>query len=278
MPELPEVETLRRSLIKTVLHQNIISTEVFMGKIVSAHGTTRLKDETKIAEFVSQTKGRTIVNITRRAKNLIFELNDGYILVHLKMTGQLIFSPVRTVDKHTHIMFELSNGFLSYKDIRQFGYVLYFKKQGDFQFLFNKLGAEPLEEIDLWKIYQQFKKKKQPIKKVLLDQTVIVGVGNIYSDEICFRSGIRPHTKASDLSIHQVTTLLHQTKKVLKRALETGGSSISNYMDAEGIRGTFALEHQVYGRAGKSCYGCQKILLKTNFAGRSSVFCPTCQS
>lgn len=296
MPELPEVESLRRSLLPFVVGQKIVKVKVLLPKLVSGRGTKREISTTKHQEFISGLQGKTIKQIDRRAKNLIFKLSDGGILlVHLKMTGQLAFkgkknlvvgghpiqeSEIKLPNKHTYITFELSNGNLYYNDVRQFGYLLYFKNQLalDNEKHFEKLGVEPLSpDFTLAYFKKTLPKKSGAIKKVLLDQEIVVGLGNIYADESLFAAKILPNRKTSSLKIKEIENLYYSIQKIIPKAIELGGSSVANYIMADGKRGTFAREHQVYKRAGKPCLVCGNTLQKSVVAARTTVFCTVCQ-
>jgi formamidopyrimidine-DNA glycosylase len=298
MPELPEVESLRLGLVKALVGAKIKKVKVTKPKIVSASGTVRKENKLKVKEFEAELAGRKIESIERRAKNLIFKFdNASLMLVHLKMTGQLVFvgnekdqkigggHPIQesTQDlphKHTHIIFELDNGNLYYNDVRQFGYLLYFKNEEEFekQDHFKGIGAEPLsDEFEYNTFAAKLKKKDSPIKVVLLDQTVVVGCGNIYADETCFAAGIMPNRKAKSLTKAETAKLFFQIKRILKLAVESGGSSIANYLLVDGSRGNYADYHMVYGRKGKNCLTCNTKLEGIKIGGRSTVYCPTCQ-
>jgi formamidopyrimidine-DNA glycosylase len=299
MPELPEVEALRLGLKTQLVGSKILGIKVKdgMGKLVSSNGTTRKADPLKITEFESKSTGRTITDLDRRAKNIMIHLDDGSLfLVHLKMTGQLVFvsndnikvlgghpmqeSTQELPHKHTYITFELDTGTLYYNDVRQFGYVLYFPSYAEFTKLnhFDKLGAEPLsEDFDYNLFAKKLKAKKSPLKKVLLDQTIVVGCGNIYADEVCFASGVLPTRFCDTLTRNETQKLYNNIKRILQHAVDQGGSSIANYLLADGSRGNFADYHNVYGKKGKSCVVCGNVLSSSVVATRTTVFCTDCQ-
>jgi formamidopyrimidine-DNA glycosylase len=264
MPELPEVETMRRGLIKTVLNKKIVQVQVLKPKIVSGNGTTRVANNTKTKEFEEGLKNQII-------------------LVHLKMTGQFTFHP--NLDdfepsKHACIVFYLEDSVLVYQDIRQFGYMLFYSNldslkaskewKSDFYDGF-------LDKLESEKLYPIIHKSSKSIKKLMLDQTPIGGIGNIYADEICFESKIKPTRICKELSKIEVKTILDNTFKILSKAVEVGGSSISDYKKIDGTKGDFKQFHNVYGRGLKECFVCKNILEKTQEAGRTTVYCNTCQ-
>jgi formamidopyrimidine-DNA glycosylase len=301
MPELPEVESLRRSLLPYIENKRIDTVEVRMPKLVSGRGTKRTASQVMTDSFIDGVSRKVVKGLGRRAKNIIFYFDDDSVMiVHLKMTGQLVFKPFQATgkealvsgghpielstmelpNKHTYIIFYLENGTLFYNDVRQFGYVLHYPsleiavKDGHFA----KLGFEPLDEDFTLKGFETGLKKKTGIlKKVLLDQEVVVGLGNIYADEVCFEAKVRPNRLAKTLTTKEIKALYEATKRIIPRAIELGGSSIADYLLADGSRGNYAHEHKVYGRANKDCLVCGKILLKTVAGGRTTVYCSKCQ-
>jgi formamidopyrimidine-DNA glycosylase len=297
MPELPEVESLRKSLIPFLVNQTVLHVEVKRSKLVSGRGTKRQEDSAKAKEFETQITGEVFESVERRAKNLIIKFKSGKILlVHLKMTGQLVFkskknetilgghpieeSESQLPNKHTYIIFELSNGTLYYNDVRMFGYVLYYPnyeiilQEGHFA----DLGLEPLSE-DFTQDYfvQKMSKKSGVLKKVLMDQQIVVGLGNIYCDEVCFAAGVRPDRRVNSLTEKELIRLFVATKDIIKRAVDAGGSSVANYLMADGKRGNYAHEHKVYLKGGKPCSVCGEILQKCVINSRTTVYCVNCQ-
>lgn len=298
MPELPEVENLRIGLVKAIKGQKIKKVEVRKPKLVSGKGTLRTASKTKQNEFMKELKGAKILDIDRRAKNLIFKLsNDKIILVHLKMSGQFVYKPnnkTKGVDgghpielsetelpnKHSHVIFELEKGVLYYNDTRMFGYLLYYKNNTHFEKAghFETLGLEPLSPLFTEKYFKdKLKNKTGKIKAVLMDQKIVTGLGNIYADESLFESNIRPDRSPSSLKDVEVQKLHKAIVRILKRAIDVGGSSVATYRLLDDTRGNYAREHKVYGKAGLPCVKCKKTLLKTVIGGRTTVFCETCQ-
>lgn len=318
MPELPEVENLRLGLEKRIVGQKIKRVVVSAPKLVSGAGNIRVSSRAKAAEFVKGLEGETIMTVERRAKNLIFRMKSGKILlVHLKMSGQFVYKenprvilseaknlrrneilrraqddktvegghPIKLSrselpNKHTHIIFELSSGTLFYNDIRTFGYLLYFKNQTEFdkQEHFKNIGPEPLsKEFTLEHFENSLKMKNSKLKTVLLGQSVVAGLGNIYADEVCFEAGVRPTRRASSLKEEEVKKLYVAIKRILERAIKVGGSSVATYMLLDESRGNYAREHKVYGKGGESCVNCGKKLKSITAAGRTTVFCVNCQ-
>ncbi len=298
MPELPEVENLRRGLEKSILGQKILGVEVTKPKLVTGKSTIRTASKKKQIEFIKGITGEHFIKVERRAKNLIFKLSHGKIVIaHLKMTGQFVYksktgsgkvigghpielSEETVPNKHTHIIFKLKNGTLYYNDIRRFGYVLYYPNAKSFEKEnhFEKLGKEPLDKNFTLKYFtESLKNKKSKIKIVLMGQSVVVGVGNIYTDESLFESGINPCKNASSLKPKEIKKLHSVIINTIKKAIKAGGSSVATYRLLDESRGNYAREHKVYGKAGKPCARCKTQLKKILIQNRSTVFCPRCQ-
>ena len=296
MPELPEVESLRRSLVPVLVGQRILKVQVNRGKIVSSSGTTRKENPLKTFEFENKMLGATIISMERRAKNIMITLDNGnVILVHLKMTGQLVFQPTsgklvsgghpieesETIlpNKHSYVIWTLNDGVLFYNDVRQFGYVLFYK---NYQSIlddghFAELGVEPLEDEFTLETFGKIKKKTGVLKAVLLGQSVVVGLGNIYCDEVCYAAKVRPDRKCDTLTKKEIERLYSETKRIILKAVESNGSSIANYLLGDGTRGNYANYHLVYGKKGKPCSICGQILTDIKLAGRTTIFCKKCQ-
>lgn len=296
MPELPEVESLRRSLIPFIVGKKIVGVNVLTPKIVSGKGNKRTPLLRKKAEFESGLQGETIVELRRRAKNIVIVFSNGkYVLIHLKMTGQLVFQndreqvsgghPINLAHtvlpgKHTRIIFSLSDGTLFYNDTRMFGYVLYFPSSEAFEreAHFNGLGFEPDDPaFTADALYQSLRSSSGRLKSVLMDQKIVVGLGNIYCDEVCFFARVRPSRFCKRISKREAGRLYEGMGVILSRAIALGGSSIAAYLLADGSRGNYAREHKVYGRGGKPCLVCATPLVKTIVHGRTTVYCPQCQ-
>jgi formamidopyrimidine-DNA glycosylase len=300
MPELPEVESLRLSLLPYLLDKKVLKTEVREPKVVSGKGTARKANLLLAEQFANTLDGKTLSKINRRAKNLIFEFADSSrLLVHLKMTGQLVFQPFESdkqglisgghpielsenklPNKHTHVIFRFAHGNLYYNDVRKFGYLLHYANVEEFQSEehFKDLGSEPLgKDFTLEVFSKALRSKKGTLKKVFLDQKVVVGLGNIYSDEVCFVAKVRPDRAIGSLKKPEIKRLYEAIRKIIPRAVELGGSSVANYLLADGSRGNYAREHYVYNRGGKECRVCGTTLEKKQVAGRTTVYCPNCQ-
>ena len=296
MPELPEVESLRRGLLARVRGQTIKKVKVLKSRLVSGKGNIRQASDKKKREFSRGLTGAKITDIERKAKNLIFRLSGKVMLVHLKMSGQFTYRehgrnvvigghPIELAEKqlpnkHTHVIFELTKGTLYYNDTRMFGYLLYYPSVAAFEKgnHFAKLGLDPLDP-DFTRGYfaQKLKTKRGRLKTVLLNQEVVTGLGNIYADEAAFAAGVRPTRAVQTLTKKEVEKLYAAIVRILARAIKLGGSSVATYRLVDESRGNYAREHRVYGRAGRECLVCGKALKKVTLNGRTTVFCPKCQ-
>jgi len=263
MPELPEVETIRRDLAKFVLHERILSVQVRDKRILKG-----LKPGILI--------GKEIVEVQRRGKAVIFCLKpNGYWVVQPKMTGQLIYGQDNEKSKLT---FRLSNGaHLNYNDQRLFGKLTFVRELNEMDFL-RTLGPEPLaEEFTGEWLAGRMKKRTTSIKAFLLNQNFVAGIGNIYASEILFRSGIKPQKQAGSLKMREIQTLHQQTIEVLAEAIKLRGTSMNTYLDASGQKGGFMKRIKVYGREHEPCPICQTPITRILQNGRSSFFCKRCQ-
>lgn len=305
MPELPEVETLKRELEKTISGKIIKQVEVKVPKLVSPAPSLFSK------ELINQ----KINSIRRRSKMLIFDLSGGkFLLVHLKMTGQLIFVPksgglivgghpnpvvkqntateklilrgkfkfalnFELPNKYTHIIFTFTDGSrLYYNDLRKFGWMKVIDTAG-LKKIHEELGIEPLSAdytFDNFKtIIKRYPNRK--IKQLLMDPALIVGVGNIYSDEALFCSRINPFRPAGKIKPAELKNLFNCIPKILKLALSKGGTSADTYLQLSGQPGGFSPLLKVYGREGEKCQGCKGVVERKKIGGRSAHFCPSCQ-
>jgi len=270
MPELPEVEVVRMGLAPLVCKERIVR--------VQCHRETLRYPLPPLAGLT----GRRIQSLERRAKYLLFRLDDGQLLVwHLGMTGQFHLLPAAVPPtKHEHVRIDLENGgTLRYRDARRFGYVgLLHEGELATHPWFASLGPEPLSnEFSAAHLLQVCRGRKAPIKTVLMDNRVVVGVGNIYACEALFRAGIHPAMPAGMLNLRQVDSLVDTIRIVLAEAIEAGGSTISDFVQVDGKPGYFAHSFRVYGRNGAPCLGCGTAIERLTQSGRSTFFCPHCQ-
>jgi formamidopyrimidine-DNA glycosylase len=285
MPELPEVESIKRSLEPLIVGSVITKTLVNQIKIVCGRTTKRIEDHTKLKQFLTLPIGHRVNSLQRIAKNIIITLdNESVFVIHLKMTGQLLFAKSSTdpklTNKHSHVILELDNGFLIFNDVRKFGYFMYHSSLAEAYSIghFADLGADPINDnCGFEEFWNKLKIKKKPLKTALLEQKIVVGIGNIYSDEICFASGVLPSRLCNALSREQGLELYKNINTILNRAIELKGSSISDYVLADGSKGQYSKEHKVYGHKSKPCFVCTSPLLSTKIAGRTTVYCQKCQ-
>ncbi|MBR1377313.1 MAG: DNA-formamidopyrimidine glycosylase [Bacilli bacterium] len=267
MPELPEVETVKETLKKEVLKRTINDVIVYYDNIIAYPS---------VLEFKKNIKGQTINDIERRGKFLMFKLDDYYLLSHLRMEGRYYIKNGEKL-KHEHVRFILNDKELRYIDTRKFGrmYLLPIKDVFNLKPL-NELGLEPWDSnltIDYLK--NKYKNKKLPIKTVLLDQSIITGIGNIYDDEVLFLSKINPYKKACDLRDSDLNNIINNTKIVLEKAIKLGGTTIRSYESSEGVHGLFQNELLVHGK--DICPNCGSILEKEHINGRGTYYCKKCQ-
>ncbi len=276
MPELPEVETVARGLQNLVAGRRILS--VSLGK------TDFIDDPVALEQ---QLPGRKIERVERYGKFMLLRLSGaaeargesdaGALLVHLGMTGNLAPSAAtQPRPKHTHACFLLDDGReLRYTDARRFGRLAYLEKASLAEEL-KRFGAEPLA-VDAEEFAARIRGRRARIKALLLNQGVLRGVGNIYADESLWRARIHPAKLGSHLTLAEAGALRKALREVLQRAIVMRGSSISDFLDAEGQPGEYQRRHRAYGREGKSCYRCETPIQRAVVAGRSSYFCPSCQ-
>jgi formamidopyrimidine-DNA glycosylase len=290
VPELPEVETIARTLASRVTGDVIES--VWLGSKPEP-----LKSSA--SEIVATLESKRIAGVRRVGKHIVFDLENGgrasspvrkksrrksrkteptpspsttaQWIVHLGMTGRmLVCKSDEAIEKHTHAVVRLASGReLRFVDPRRFGRL-------SVTHGFAAAGSEPLE-VALDRFVELFRGRKTPIKSALLNQKLLSGVGNIYADESLFRAGIRPRRRAASLTRKELSLLYAAVQEVLKEAISAGGSSVSNYVDADGEEGFFQLQHLVYGRENEPCLVCKTPIKRIVIGGRSSHYCPQCQ-
>lgn len=269
MPELPEVETVRRSLERLIADQSIASVQV---------REPRLR-KPLAPDFASALTGRVVQQVGRRGKYLNIRLDNGLIwLVHLGMTGQLLVSdPQEPLRTHDHVVIMLGDGrCLRYNDTRRFG-LMAIGREKDIETLMA-LGVEPLSPAFSSRyLGGRLRQTQRAIKDVIMDQRVVAGVGNIYASELLFRAGVHPGRVAASLDQGAIARIVKATKTILKEAIQHRGSSISDYLDGEGQPGSFQNRFRVYDQEGKPCRSCKAPILRAIHGGRSTFFCPCCQ-
>jgi formamidopyrimidine-DNA glycosylase len=292
MPELPEVETVRQGLLLRVIGREISRLEIRLPKILVEPG---------LREFKTALKGQSFQNIQRRGKHLIFHTEEYRLLVHLGMTGQLTFwdktrqndpgfyvtphtglqkARQHAIDRHTHVSIFFADGnAVHYRDIRQFGKwrLLSIQKFND-SGIFSGMGLEPFSsEYRISPFLRGFQGRSLRIKSLLLDQGFVAGVGNIYADEALFEARIHPERNAHQLTSEEKKKLFRAIPHVLKLGLKNGGTTLQNFVNAEGGAGGNQDFLKVYGREGKKCRRCKTRITRVIVSQRSSHFCPHCQ-
>ncbi|MEH7417178.1 DNA-formamidopyrimidine glycosylase [Neobacillus drentensis] len=273
MPELPEVETVRKTLKHLVLHKEIANISVYWPKII--------KNPVEVEQFIDALKGETIVDVGRRGKFLIIYTDQFALVSHLRMEGKYgLYPQEEPFDKHTHVIFHFTdNTELRYRDVRKFGTMhLYIKGEEFLKPPLLELGPEPFsEEFTKEYLAEKLKKTNRRVKTALLDQKLFVGLGNIYVDEALFRSGIHPERIASSLNPEEISVLHEEIVATLSEAVKQGGSTIRSYVNSQGQIGMFQKELFAYGRTGEACKKCGTPLEKTTVGGRGTHYCPKCQ-
>ena len=273
MPELPEVETVKETLKHKLIGKKIIKVNIYHNNII---------EYPDINNFNNNIKGQTINNIKRYGKWLIFELDKYYLLSHLRMEGKYFFKRKEDErNKHEHVIFTLNDETeLRYMDVRKFGKMhLILKEEIKTKGPLLDMGLEPWDKNLTSKYLEnKLKNKKIPIKTTLLDQSIIVGIGNIYADEILFLSNINPLKASNLLTEDELNKIIKNTKEVLESAIAKGGTTIRSYTSVDGVHGLFQQELKVHNKANNPCQVCKNIIVKTKVGGRGTYYCPTCQN
>jgi formamidopyrimidine-DNA glycosylase len=270
MPELPEVETTRRGVSPHVVGRKVARLDVY---------DSRLRWPVP-AELAKRVKGRRIDCVDRRSKYLLFRMGADTLLVHLGMTGSLrVYRKAPARRRHDHVDLVLDDGtILRYHDPRRFGAMLWLPAPAHEHPLLAKLGPEPFDAaFDAAYLWRALRTRTAAIKLALMDNSVVVGVGNIYASEALFRAGIRPMLAARKVSRPRIGRLVIAVREVLAEAIAKGGSTLRDYVDADGEAGYFQLAYFVYGREGKPCRVCRTSVRMRRLGARASFYCPTCQ-
>ncbi len=276
MPELPEVETVRRGLEKVTLNQEITGGDVLLNRTIAyplSHN-----------EFLAGLQKNTISNWQRQGKYLLAQLdNSSYLGVHLRMTGQLLWlHPTEPLHKHTRVrLFFGGDRELRFVDQRTFGQMWWVPKERAISSVITglaKLGVDPFSpEFSIEYLASKLKNSRRSIKSALLDQTIIAGIGNIYADEALFIAKVPPATLCTSLQIEQIKKLRAAIIQVLEASIAAGGTTFSNFLNLEGVNGNYGGVAWVYNRTGNPCRICGTPIERIRLAGRSSHFCPQCQ-
>ncbi|MCX4027282.1 bifunctional DNA-formamidopyrimidine glycosylase/DNA-(apurinic or apyrimidinic site) lyase [Endozoicomonas sp. SM1973] len=273
MPELPEVETTRRGVSPHVEGSSI-------EQVIIREHRLRWPVPDTLPELLT---GSQLINIERRAKYLLFSFPQGTLIIHLGMSGSLrIVTPSQTIAKHDHADFVFSNGqILRFTDPRKFGAILWADNSIPIQEhqLLSHLGPEPLtDQFDGNLLFERSKKRSVAVKQFIMDNQVVVGVGNIYANEALFKAGIRPDRQAGSISRQRYIRLGAEIKTVLTAAIEQGGTTLKDFVGGDGKPGYFKQELSVYGRGGEACLICGKTLVEVKLGQRATVYCQRCQT
>ena len=269
MPELPEVETVIRSVEPKILNKKIESSNVFWIKTLATH------NEKSLNKLISNC---SITSISRRGKYIILHLETGFILIHLRMTGKLIFENLDEKVQLNHLRFKINfsdKSSLNFIDIRKFGRIEFHQ---NIEFLNKKLGIEPFsKKLTPQYLLNKLSKRTGPIKSALLNQSIIAGIGNIYADEILWKIQIHPNKVANKLSINKLTELISATQETLQQAIDAMGTTFINFSFDNGSKGNYGTQLNIFNKKGKNCNRCSKVIKKIKCAGRGTYFCSSCQ-
>lgn len=270
MPELPEVETVRRVLLDKLVGLIIEDIDVRYENII----------ECDVSYFINSLKGKRFSDVKRLGKTLIFQLEDVFLTTHLRMEGKFFILPTNhEISKHEHVIFHLSNKMdLRYHDVRKFGRMT-IKHENDLYSTppLSVIGYEPLDDrlTPDWLLGRL--NKRLPIKSLLLDQSIMSGLGNIYVDEVLFASKINPMMQGKDLTLSQANSIIKNSQQILSLAIQKGGTTIRSYTSSLGVKGNYQDFLKVHTLVGKKCVCCGEIIVKTKIGGRGTYYCPKCQ-
>ena len=273
MPEMPEVETIRRILEPQLMEQTISAVTIHHPQIIAYPDPDA---------FARRLAGQTMHRLRLRGKFLTVHFTSGdRLVIHLRMTGQLLVTPADyPLEKHTHLIMDLSGGKqLRYIDVRRFGRFWYLTADEEDNVTGqNRLGMEPLDDhLDASYLKSRLEKRRKPIKEMLLDQSIVSGIGNIYSDEILHAAGIYPGTKCTDVEEKDWNTLAEKIREIITWGIEANRMTPEEYLAGKGREYRNTPDLRVYGREGKTCRRCGCIIQKAIIGGRSSCYCPACQ-
>ncbi len=272
MPEKPEVLTVVKSLKKKIIGKKIINVEVLWDNIIASPS---------VDEFKKLLKNQIIEDIDSRGKWIVIHLSKNVLIIHLRMEGKFFFRKVHeNIEKHEHVIFTFDDGIqMRFHDVRKFGKMHLLSKD-------NYLNEIPLKDmgyeyndknLDEEYLYKELRKKSIPIKTSLLDQSIIAGIGNIYDDEILFKSGISPLRKSNKITKKECRKLIDNTNIILNKAIELGGTTIKSFTSSEGVHGLFQNELLVHGKKDGVCPVCHKKLKNIKINGRGTYYCSSCQ-
>lgn len=271
MPEIAEVETVRHTLKKRILHQKITKIEVYYEPIIL----------NQIDEFKQNLLNESFIDIKRRGKWLLFETEKYYLCSHLRMEGKYFIKGIEEpIEKHEHVVFTLNHHItLRYHDTRKFGRMYLVLKNHLEEFPgIHKQGIEPIsDDLTVNYLYSKLKRHHLPLKTLLLDQTIISGLGNIYANEVLFASGISPFKKGNEITKKECERIIVSAKEIITEAILMGGTTIRSYTSSLGVTGHFQQNLKVHKREGKPCFICGTPIKMERIGGRSTYYCPKCQ-
>jgi len=270
MPELPEIETIRKGLIPHLKNQVIETVKI-------RNANLRCPVPVNLAAIL---KNKTVIDIKRRGKYLLIEVGHGTLMVHLGMSGRFFIAKENSpVNKHDHVDIVLKNGLLlRYHDPRRFGLMVWTDEDPEQHVLLQHLGVEPLtKKFNANYLFVTLTKRSIPIKQAIMNHELVVGVGNIYANEALFHAGIHPLTPANRVSLEKCADLVKAIKQTLQRAIKAGGTTLKDFVNAAGDSGYFQQQLFVYGRNEEVCLVCQDRIGMVRLAGRSTYFCVQCQ-
>jgi len=272
MPEKPEVVTVSRSLETKILGKLITDCHVYWNNIIVGD----------IGEFERKIKNQTIESITTRGKWIVIFLSKSALLIHLRMEGKFFFRKKgEERSKHEHVVFEFSDGWqMRFHDVRKFGKMILLSKENVFNMPpLNMLGYEYDDKrLTANLLCTKLSSKSIPIKTALLDQTIIAGIGNIYDDEILFASKVHPLKKSNEITIEEAVLIIENTRKILSKAIQMGGTTIKSFTSSEGVHGLFQNELSIHGKKGSLCPVCGDLIMKIKVNGRGTYYCEKCQN
>lgn len=273
MPELPEVETIKKTLNQLVTNKSIKDVEVYWPNII--------KKPDDVEEFKHMLVGQTMREVHRMGKFLLFELDDYMLVSHLRMEGKYSVHPAgEPLKKHTHVVFSFSDGEeLRYNDVRKFGTMhVILKGQERLQKPLQQLGPDPFDEQFTFEYFSgKLDRTTRVIKAALLDQSIVAGLGNIYVDETLFKAGVHPEKRANELTEHEIKAIQEQAISTLTDAVTKGGTTIRSYVNGQGEMGMFQQELFVYGQENNPCKHCGQAIIKLKVCGRGTHICTKCQ-
>lgn len=271
MPELPEVETTRQGIAPHIENKHITNITINNGRL-------RWPVPADLPELL---EGKPLLNVSRRAKYLLFEFEHGTVIAHLGMSGSMRIVSAGTVfKKHDHIDWQFDNGqCLRYHDPRRFGCMLWTPDAPEQHTLIKNLGPEPLHDtFDGKHLHQKSRTRSIAVKPFIMNSAVVVGVGNIYASEALYAAGIRPTRSAKCITLQQYCVLAEEIKRILEKSIAQGGTTLRDFVNSDGQPGYFAQKLSVYGRKGETCNACNSTIKHIVQAQRASYYCPTCQT